>query len=178
MPLERSVMIKPQPKIEFAVLDHTAFMRISGRASLLNSVEFRAGVNSLVKRGARHFVLDLTDCPIMDSTFLGVLAGLVIGDAKESTALSVEILNPHQRVMDLLDSLGVIEFFRISQNAQPCTAVFDESISDSERVSAAERSRTCLEAHKVLMDLNPQNVPKFKEVARLLAEDLEKKGQV
>lgn len=171
-------MSKLQPKIEFAVLNHTAFMKISGRASLLNSVEFRSGVNSLVKRGAKHFVLDLTECPIMDSTFLGVLAGLVIGDSKESAALSVEILNPHQRVMDLLDSLGVIEFFRVSRNAQPCTQVFDESISDFERVSLVERSRTCLEAHQVLMDLNPQNIPKFKEVARLLAEDLEKKGVV
>lgn len=169
-------MSKIPSKIEVAVMDSTAFIRISGRASLLNSVEFRSGVNTLAHRGVSHFVLDLTECPIMDSTFLGVLAGLVIGEGKEGSALGIEILNPHQRVVDLLDSLGVVHFFKISHNAQPCTAVFDESISDSDRVSAAERSRTCLEAHKVLMDLNPQNIPKFQDLTRLLVEDLEKKG--
>ncbi len=171
-------MSKTPSKIEVAVMNHTAFIKISGRASLLNSVEFRSGVNTLVQRSVAHFVLDLTDCPIMDSTFLGVLAGLVIGDGREASGLSIEILNPHQRVVDLLESLGVIHFFRISHNAEPCTGVFEESISDSERISAAERSRTCLEAHKVLMGLNPQNIPKFQDLTRLLAEDLSKKGQV
>ena len=37
-----------------------------------------------------------------------------------------------------------------------------------------EISRTCLEAHQTLMDINPANVPKFKEVAQFLAEDLKK----
>jgi hypothetical protein len=40
--------------------------------------------------------------------------------------------------------------------------------------SREEISRTCLEAHLTLMDINPDNVPRFKEVAKFLAEDLEK----
>ncbi len=37
-----------------------------------------------------------------------------------------------------------------------------------------EISRTCLEAHEALMRINPNNIPKFKEVAQFLAEDLKK----
>ena len=37
-----------------------------------------------------------------------------------------------------------------------------------------EVSRTCLEAHKTLMDVNPANISKFKEVAEFLANDLKK----
>jgi hypothetical protein len=37
-----------------------------------------------------------------------------------------------------------------------------------------EMSRHCLEAHRVLMEIKPENVVKFKDVAQFLAEDLKK----
>jgi hypothetical protein len=37
-----------------------------------------------------------------------------------------------------------------------------------------EVQRTCLEAHQLLMEINPANVAKFKDVAAFLAEDLKK----
>ena len=37
-----------------------------------------------------------------------------------------------------------------------------------------ELARTCLEAHKTLMELKPENVRKFKDVALFLAEDLKR----
>jgi hypothetical protein len=42
------------------------------------------------------------------------------------------------------------------------------------KVDKTQLSRTCLEAHQTLMNINPGNVPKFKEIARFLAEDLKK----
>jgi len=39
-----------------------------------------------------------------------------------------------------------------------------------------ETSRTCLEAHETLMKINPDNVPKFKDVTQFFAEDLKKQG--
>jgi hypothetical protein len=38
----------------------------------------------------------------------------------------------------------------------------------------AEVTRTCLEAHQILADLNPANAAKFKDVAQFLAEGLKK----
>jgi hypothetical protein len=35
-----------------------------------------------------------------------------------------------------------------------------------------EISRNCLQAHELLMRINPDNIPKFKEVTQFLAEDL------
>ena len=37
-----------------------------------------------------------------------------------------------------------------------------------------EMSQTCLEAHQLLMKINPDNIPKFKDVTQFLAEDLRK----
>jgi hypothetical protein len=41
--------------------------------------------------------------------------------------------------------------------------------------SPTDLSRNCLEAHQTLMNINPANVPKFKDVAQFLEEDLKKK---
>ncbi len=38
----------------------------------------------------------------------------------------------------------------------------------------ADEHRACLEAHQTLMDINPENVTRFKDVTKFLAEDLEK----
>jgi hypothetical protein len=37
-----------------------------------------------------------------------------------------------------------------------------------------EVARTCLEAHRTLMELNPGNAQKFKDVAQFLAEDVKR----
>ena len=37
-----------------------------------------------------------------------------------------------------------------------------------------ELTRACLEAHQTLMDLNPANAAKFKDVAQFLAEGVKK----
>ena len=54
-----------------AVTDAVALVRVSGRASFNCSVDFKTLVYELRDRGYRKFVLDLTECPIIDSTFLG-----------------------------------------------------------------------------------------------------------
>ena len=52
-----------------------ACIRIIGRANFTSSVDFKTLVNELRQKGCNCFVLDLSECVLMDSTFLGVLAG-------------------------------------------------------------------------------------------------------
>ena len=63
-------------KLYVADLGKRAVVRISGRANCLSSVPFKRVINGLVERGRRAFTLDLSDCQLMDSTFLGGLVGL------------------------------------------------------------------------------------------------------
>jgi anti-anti-sigma factor len=157
------------------VSEKDAWIRIGGRASFNNSVDFKTLINSLAQNGCSHFVLDLSECLLMDSTFLGVLAGLGLkyphnGDNRPA----FELLNPNHRIADLLENLGVIHLFRIVHGQathQPMHGVEHTSAQDD----GAEVTRTCLEAHKTLMQINPNNVPKFRDVAEYLADDLRKK---
>lgn len=47
----------------------------------------------------------------------------------------------------------------------------------TEAASQVEITRTCLPAHKLLMEIQPKNVAKFKDVAQFLAEDLKRQEE-
>ena len=169
-------MAAPSPTLQVAVTDRAALVKISGRASFNCSVDFKSLVYELREKGYRLFILDLTECLIMDSTFLGVLAGfgLKMAEATGDKA-TVTLLNPNQRILDLLENLGVSHLFCVDKGSNPLSEKCRKVGSGADgSPSKAETVRTCLEAHETLMNINPANVPKFKDVARFMAEDLKR----
>jgi hypothetical protein len=74
----------------------------------------------------------------------------------------------------MLENLGVSHLFKVINGPLPSP----EGLSSIEQPGCnpdrKEVSRTCLEAHRLLMEINPANVPKFKDVTRFLEEDLKK----
>jgi hypothetical protein len=111
----------------------------------------------------------------MDSTFLGVLANegcKRAGQGGGTPEPCLELVNPNQRIRDLIDNLGVSHLFRMVQ--------YDVARNDftpvepSGDVSRQEITRTCLEAHQTLMALHPANVAKFKDVVQFFADNLKK----
>lgn len=183
MSVEKTPMTNNVPTLLVAVIDRAAVVKVNGRANFTASVTFKRLLCELRDRGFDDFRLDLTDCITMDSTFLGVLAGTAVKlsncpgrNARPDPAQPARLclVNPNARVLDLLDNLGVSELFRTVQCATPVPG--EEGLTPAAEITASreEISRTCLEAHQVLMEVNPDNVPKFKDVAQFLAEDIKK----
>ena len=169
-------MIKTSPALCVAVVEHTAFIKVPGRANYASSIDLKSVVGELRQRGFTEFVLDLRECLTMDSTFLGVLAGLVLrNNQPEPDPPSIELLNPNDRVLDLIENLGVLSMFKVKNEEVPSTLRF-EPTNDHSEPTKEEVTRNCLEAHRTLMQVNPANVPKFKEVTQFMAEDLKKLG--
>jgi anti-anti-sigma regulatory factor len=180
-------MTNPAPSLLVAIANHSAIVKVNGRANFTTSVSFKRLIHELTERGYRHFVLDLSDCVTMDSTFLGVLAGTALKLTEPSSHSpgsnsapaaearpALRLVNPNQRVADLLDNLGVSELFPTVQ-CDGATVPADHLTPAKEvQPSREELSATCLEAHQVLMDVNPENIPRFKDVAQFLAEDMKK----
>ena len=175
------------PSLLVALADHAAIVKINGRATFTTSVPFKRLVTELRQHGFESFVLDLSECVTMDSTFLGVLAGTALKLSEHSAPRQnggqrgelastdhLSLLNPNERVSDLLDNLGVSNLFRTVHCATQTPAGPYQSAPDDVHPTPEELSRTCLEAHRLLMDLNPRNIPKFKDVTQFLAEDLKK----
>ena len=159
-----------------AVLDRLVVVKISGRANFTLSVDFKRLMAEMRARGRQHFALELGQCLMMDSTFLGVLAGLALKLAEEQPGCpqAFSLIAPNARILDMLDNLGVQHLFRVADNSAPPPESFSAIEPTGASAPKAEISRTCLEAHELLMAVNPGNIAKFKDVTAFMAEDLKR----
>src|SRR5205814_9194252 len=114
-------MKTPASNLLVWVGDKVVCIKIAGRASFNSSVDFKTLITSLHQKGYPRFVMDLSQCLLMDSTFLGVLAGLGLkfgairnGDPEPC----LELLNPNARIVDLLENLGVSHLFKVLKGAE------------------------------------------------------------
>jgi anti-sigma B factor antagonist len=169
-------MNQPPANLMVAVFDQTVCIKITGRADFTLSLDLKKLISELWLRGYNHFVFELCECLTMDSTFLGVLSGIGL---KFSNGKSVqvgaplELLNPNPRIAETLENLGVADLFAIRNCPEPLTEGF-EPLAQAGNATKEELTRTCLEAHKTLMSIQPENIQKFKDVAQFLADDLKR----
>jgi len=159
-----------------AAVDQLVVVKITGRANFTLGVDFKRLIGELRARGHDRFALELSQCLMMDSTFLGILAGFGLKLEEQTRAAGPQIclIAPNARILDMLDNLGVKQLFRVVDNSAPPEGAFEAVESTAGAAPKAEVSRTCLEAHELLMAINPANVSKFKDVTAFLAEDLKR----
>jgi anti-anti-sigma regulatory factor len=151
-----------------------ACIKICGRGNFVSSPDFKTLLSELVQKGFCHFIIDLSECVLMDSTFLGVLAGLGMRlNPKGAPAeRGIELHNASARVGELLENLGAAHLFKTTSGPLQLPADVKTCMPESINPSHEEITRTSLEAHQTLMAINPENVARFKDVAQFLAEDL------
>src|SRR6267142_1424681 len=170
-------MNTPSAKMLVLVGEKFCCVKIIGRANFNSSVDFRTLINELRQKGYSCFILELSECALMDSTFLGVLTGfgLKLNPSQQPDYDgAIELRNANARITDLLENLGVLHLFRLTNGAQTPAAATESFTAAPCDHSKEEVTRACLEAHHTLMEVNPDNVARFKDVAQFLAEDLKK----
>lgn len=151
-----------------------ACIKIVGRANFASSPDFKTLLNELAQKNYGHFIIDLSECVLMDSTFLGVLAGFGIRLNPNGAPVErgIELHNATARVSELLENLGVAHLFKATTGALQLPADVQACTPESIHPTHEQIARTSLEAHQTLMAINPENVARFKDVAQFLAEDL------
>jgi hypothetical protein len=159
--------------------DRLVCIKIVGRANVVSSIDFKRLVNELMEKDLTCFVLDLSECLLMDSTFLGVLAGFGLKIAEPPAGhpdgRSIELLNPNARVSELLENLGVAHLFKPSlRGVEPLESAEGRVAGTGPEPTREEVKRNCLEAHETLMKVCPENAARFKDVTQFLTEDLKK----
>ena len=167
----------PTSTISVATSGPVVFVKLIGRANFSSSVQFKRLVTEMHDKGFHRFLIDLTDCLIMDSTFLGVLAalGLRLSEKRDGEPdASLTLFNPNSRISELLENLGVTHLFNITQGNDFLHPECHTQAPQPDDNSKVELSKTCLEAHKTLMAVNSANVPKFKDVTQFFAEDVKR----
>jgi anti-sigma B factor antagonist len=151
-----------------------ACIKIAGRANFACSPDFKTLLSELAQKGFGHFIVDLSECVLMDSTFLGVLAGfgLKLNPNGAPTERGIELHNATARVSELLENLGAVHLFKLTNGELKFPADVKTCTPASINPTHEQIARTSLEAHETLMAMNPENVARFKDVAQFLAEDL------
>ena len=146
-----------------------AFVRLEGRAAAESAPAFEKLVVRLKDQGVRSVVLDLSRALLMDSGFSGTLSRLV-----GSTGATFTLYEAPQRILDGLEDHGVL-----NQVSLLTADLLPESLAKTNEValepaSKAEVLKCCLDAHRALMALKPENVAKFEAVERFLARESDK----
>lgn len=154
-----------------------ACVKVAGRANFATAVDFKTLLTGLEGKGYPYIVIELSECALMDSTFLGVLAASGIrlmpsnGECEKQV---IELRNANERLLELLENLGVLHLFKTCNGQLPDCERIESSPCHATR---EELTQASLEAHQTLMAINPANVARFKDVAQFLAEDLAKLKQ-
>jgi anti-sigma B factor antagonist len=164
--------VTAQPSILVGTANRTVWVRVEGKGSFLNSTGLKEFAKEMVNRGYREFAVDLKNCPVMDSTFMGTLAGVALR-LRELGQGQLRVVNLNERNQDLLGNLGLDQLFTMGVGA--IEAISQESAHEPLPVGAVDKevqARTMLEAHEAVVEANPENAAKFKDVLEYLKQDL------
>lgn len=159
------------PSILVGCADKVVWIKVEGKGSFLNSAGMKDFSKEMVSRGHREFVVDLKNCPVMDSTFMGTLAMIALR-LRDLGQGELRVINLNERNRDLLSNLGLDQLFTIESGGEAGAAAPPEKALDAAPSGKTEQAKTMLEAHEALVAADSANLTKFKDVLEYLKQDL------
>ena len=119
-------------------------------------------------RDVKKVIVDMLEAEGLDSTTLGLMAKLGMHCRKEY-GINVQVFCQNPSILRTLDCMGFEEIFDIIQEVPTIDAELHSIESVSSEVD--EIRRQVVEAHKLLMQLNPENSKEFTDLIRALESD-------
>ena len=166
-----------QSSIQVGVDGPAVWVRVEGKGSFLNSGSLKEFTKEMVNRGYREFIFDLGKCVMMDSTFMGTMAGVALR-LKELGQGHLRVVHCGQRSRDLLSGLGLDQIFSIQAKGVTAPQCQQLAKSDGSGEGVPElqkqlQAKAMLEAHEALCEAAPKNFTRFKDVLDYLKQDLQ-----
>jgi anti-sigma B factor antagonist len=149
-------------------------VRIEGRASFLNSACLRDFMAQMIKSGKSRIVIDFLRCTSMDSTFLGVLAGIALQLRSLPQKGSLVLTRMSPRNLELVHNLGLHKLVTVDSSQGGSIAdACDTPLTNAER-GELENARLVLEAHENLVTADETNRGKFQDVLVFMKNRVER----
>jgi len=168
--------------IEVARQGATVYLRVLGRATFTVGPVLKQFGTAAIEEGCTRMVLDASACEGMDSTFIGVLAGMATRLARQAGGTML-MLNVPDKLFEVLNTLGLNQLMECRRMGAapeqllepPLTA---QSLSPIAAVSADLQTtqNVMLEAHTDLAAVSAENQLRFKDVLTYLREDVKPDG--
>lgn len=164
--------MSPKSTILAGLYAHTVWLRVKGRGTFQTSAGMKEYTRRMVQRGHREFVIDLADCELMDSTFMGTLAGIALR-LREIGSGGLTVLHPNTRNRSLLENLGLDHLFsfELPDGVVPAPKPVVQPLADNPSGDPAVQHDTILSAHEALIEADPENEERFKDVLDLLKQE-------
>jgi anti-anti-sigma regulatory factor len=137
------------------------WIRVEGRGTFVNSPALKEFSRRMIEAGRRDFVVDLQNCPSMDSTFMGTLAAVALR-IRDAGGGNLWVVNRNERNAGALAGLGMDTLF----SGEPPPAGVNGGNVEAIRHEAdkAATRQTMHEAHEACIVANPANAGRFKDV--------------
>jgi len=161
-----------------AYIDHTAVIRVQGRGSFKISPPLKQFIHQIIgNHSADKILIEMSNCSGMDSTFMGVVAGIACF-IKSKPPFSFQLINLSEKNKTLLTTLGVDRVVDYSLSATEEQQLLLNQLEASAQTlhsdfsDKLEAAKTTLEAHENLVEINPENLVRFKSVIEFLQDDV------
>ena len=149
-------------------------MKVEGKGSFRDSENLMEFARGMLDRGYREFVMDLADCAMMDSTFMGTMARMALR-LMELGQGHFHIVHCGNRNQELLAGLGLDRIFDINPNSggpPDCSSLEQALAAQAFEQQKRKQTEIMLEAHEALCKAAPENVLSFKNVLDFLRQEL------
>ena len=143
-------------------------IRIEGRASFQNSACLQEFFTALLAQEKRRFVMDFANCTSMDSTFLGVLAGVALQLRKQTPPGSLVLCRLGARNLELVRNLGLHRLLTVDTEAVDVNLNAPSALACVPDKGELESARLVLAAHENLVAADEANRAKFQDVLAFL----------
>lgn len=149
-------------------------LKIKGRATYLNCEPVNSFFSKIIENPDVNIVVDFAECSGMDSTFLGLLIGVVLEMKKKKHNGSICLYSVKGRNRELMANLGLDQIVTVNADEYKPTKTNENSEKKFD-ILGAEKSasiRTILQAHEHLVNADSSNLNKFQDVISFLKKQI------
>jgi serine phosphatase RsbU (regulator of sigma subunit)/anti-anti-sigma regulatory factor len=145
--------------------EHDTYLALHGRGTWTSADAFRTHAKAALNEG-RELTIDLANCSVLDSTFLGTLHEIVTLDA----AGHAQLRGPNEVVRALFEELGLNEVLASirTDEFEPPT---EQTLVPGEQPTR-DSHRLLLQAHETLSELSEENRERFSGVVEALRAEM------
>lgn len=173
--------VKHEDALLVATCVSCAVIQVRGRGSFKSGPALKKFCLDVLEKGSPQIVLDMSMCTGMDSTFMGVLAGIALR-MREKNGGGIVMINLTERHSELLQTLGLDRLLKtgtgaLSSDAAGQVARLTEASSSRLQTGGSDRRtafETMLTAHEDLVRVYPENQAEFQDVLTYLRKELDR----
>ena len=104
----------PEAKILISRNGNIGVIKIVGVGNFQGAVVFKSAYTELITEGVSEFVIDLSECEQLDSTFLGIILGLALKLRQIGTGM-VHVIHANEMIKSLFRGTGLDQIFDMTE---------------------------------------------------------------